>query len=232
MSSPDSPRTDLVVVLGGLVALNVVTAQVLDSWAEVAAHLVVSVAAVAYALWRGYSADDLGLSRRSVGAGLRVGAAVSAVIVAGVVLIALLPFSRDFLNDDRFGDLSSWEATYQIAFRIPFVTALTEELFFRSVLLAVLLAMTSRNWAVAWSSFVFGVWHVLTTLNGLEGNEATDSLDGWSAAGGVIVVVVATAVAGVVFAWSRLRSNSIVAPWLIHIAFNAATFTAGVIIAA
>jgi len=107
------------------------------------------------------------------------------------------------------------------------VTALTEELLFRSVLLA----LTTTKLAVAWSSLVFGLWHVLTTLNGLDGNEATESLDGWAAPGSVVAVVIATGVAGVIFTWSRLRSGSAVAPWIVHTAFNSSTFTAGVLLA-
>jgi uncharacterized protein len=231
MQSPDRARIDLLVVLGGMVALNVVTAQALDSWPEAAAHVLGAAAAVAYAMWRGYSADDLGLGREAVGSGVRVGAALGAIIVAGVTALALVPFSSDFLDDDRFDQLSNWEALYEILVRIPFVTALTEELLFRAVLLAVLLAMTSTKVAVLWSSVVFGLWHALTALNGLDGNEATDSFDGWAAAGSVVAVVLATGVAGVLFAWSRLRSNSVVAPWIVHIAFNSSTFTAGVLLA-
>ena len=37
---------------------------------------------------------------------------------------------------------------YEIGIRIPIVTALTEELLFGSVLLAVLMAITSTTWAV------------------------------------------------------------------------------------
>lgn len=231
MRPVESSRVDLLVVLGGIVVLQLVTGLALDSWPEAVLHVVGAVAAVGYALWRGYSVDELGLSRAAVGAGLRLGAAVSAVIIAGVIVLSIVPFSRDFLADDRFDDLSTWEAVYQIAFRIPFITALTEELLFRAVLLAVLLAMTTTLRAVVWSSLAFGLWHVVTTLNGLDGNDATDSLDGAGAAAGVVAVVVATGVAGLVFAWSKIRSDSIVAPWLIHIAFNATTFTAGVILA-
>ena len=231
MPTPDRTRTDLIVVLGGLVVLNAVTALALDSWPEVGAHVLGAAAAVGYAIWRGYSVDDLGLGREAVGSGIRVGAALGAVILLGVTVLALVPFSRDFLDDDRFNDLSTWEAFYEIVVRIPFVTALTEELLFRAVLLAVLLAMASTKEAVLWSSVVFGLWHALTTLNGLDGNEATDSFDGWAAAGSVAAVVLATGIAGVIFAWSRLRSNSIVAPWIVHIAFNSSTFTAGVLLA-
>lgn len=231
MRQPESTRIDLTVVIAGIMALNLATGLALESWPEALAHAAGAVAAVGYALWRGYSVDDLGLARSTAGSGLRVGAAVSAVIVAGVIVLALVPFSRDFLTDNRFDDLSTWAAVYEIAFRIPVITALTEELLFRSVLLAVLLAMTTTMRAVLWSSLVFGLWHVLTTFNGLDGNDATDSLDGAAAAGGVAAVVVATSIAGLIFAWSRLRSDSIVAPWLIHIAFNSTTFTAGVILA-
>ena len=231
MPQPESPRVDLIVVIVGITALNLATGLALESWPEAVVHLAGAAAAVAYARRRGYSMEDLALSRGTVWAGVRVGAAVSAVIVAGVVALSIVPFSQDFLADDRFDDLSTWAATYEIAFRIPVITALTEELLFRSVLLAVLLEMTRTVRAVLWSSLVFGLWHVLTTLNGLDANEATDSLDGAAAAGGVAAVVVATGVAGLVFAWSRLRSKSIIAPWLIHIAFNATTFTAGVILA-
>jgi membrane protease YdiL (CAAX protease family) len=115
--------------------------------------------------------------------------------------------------------------------RIPLVTALSEELMFRSVLLAVLLTIVSARWAVVWSSVAFGLWHVLGTLGDLGGNAATDSLGAVERVGSVVAVVVATTTAGVIFAWTRLRSESLVAPWMIHVAFNGATFAAGLAVA-
>jgi len=223
--------TDLLVVLSAIAVLGTLTQLVGDSLPRMLLHAVGAALVVGYAIWRGYSTEDLGLARESVPAGLHVGVAVSAIIVAGVTIAALLPVGREFFGDDRFIDVSSWEAVYEIAVRIPFVTALFEELLFRSVLLAVLLSMTSTRRAVAWASFAFGLWHVPTTLSDLDGNEVTDSFDGLAATGAVAAVVVVTGAAGVVFSWARLRSNSIVAPWLIHVAFNASAFTAGLLLA-
>jgi membrane protease YdiL (CAAX protease family) len=223
---------DLVVVLCALVASNLATAVLLDSWPEAVAQVLAAIALVAFAGWRGYSADSLGLSPRAVRAGLRLGAIVSGVIVLGVVAIAVVPFGRSFLEDDRFSDLSGWSAMYQLVIRIPLVTALSEELMFRSVLLAVLLTIVSTRWAVVWSSVAFGLWHVLATLGDLGGNAATDSLGAVERVGSVAGVVVVTAIAGVIFAWTRLRSESLVAPWMIHVAFNGATFAAGLAVAA
>jgi membrane protease YdiL (CAAX protease family) len=186
--------------------------------------------AVAIAFSRGYSADELALSPRAVGSGLRLGGIVAAIIAAAVAVLALVPFSRGFLDDDRFADIDGAEVAYQVLFRIPFITALTEELLFRSVLLGVLLAMLSVRWAVVASALVFGLWHVLTTIDDLGGNDATDSLGALEQAGSVVGVVFATGVAGLLFGWLRIRSGSVVAPWLAHIAFNASTFVAGVLV--
>lgn len=193
-------------------------------------QVVAAGGAVAIALARGYTTDQLALSPSSLGAGLRLGAIVAAIIAGAVGVLALVPFSRGFLDDDRFADIDGAEVAYQVLFRIPFITALTEELLFRSVLLGVLLVLLSVRWAVVVSAAVFGLWHVLTTIGDLGGNEATESLGALEQAGSVVGVVLATAVAGLLFGWLRIRSGSVVAPWLAHIAFNASTFLAGVIV--
>ena len=190
-----------------------------------------AIGAVAIALGRGYTVEELGLSRSTASDGLRLGAALSVVAVIGVVAIAALPVTRDFLDDERFGDLTGWEAAYEVFVRIPIVTALSEELLFRSVLLAVLLAMATTRRAVVVSSLCFGLWHVLVALDDLGENAVTDGLDTIGRLAGVVGVVAVTAIAGAVFAWARLRSGSIVAPWLLHAVLNRATFSAGYLLA-
>lgn len=227
----ERPNADLGPTVVGLVVLNVVTVAVLAAPVAAAVQVAVSLGAVWIALRRGYSVDELGLSRRAVPAGLRLGAAMSAVVVGVVVIIAVLPFTRDFLDDERFVDISGWQVAYEVGFRIPIVTALSEELLFRSVLLAVLLAMTTTRRAVVASSLLFGLWHVLVALDDLGGNAMTDSLGAAERLGAVVGVVAATSAAGVVFAWTRLRSASIVAPWLLHTTINASTWTAGFLLA-
>lgn len=226
----DRPRLDLVGMLALLVVVNLLTVVVLDGWASALLQAVAAGGAVAIALASGYSADDLALSSRTLGAGARLGAITAAIIAGGVALIAIVPFSRAFLDDDRFADMAGSEILYQVGFRIPVITALTEELLFRAVLLAILLQLMSIRWAVVISAGVFGLWHVLTTIGDLDGNEATESLNAIARVGSVAVVVVVTAVAGLLFGWLRVRSGSVVAPWFAHIAFNAATFVAGVIV--
>ena len=226
----ERPSLDLVGMLALLVAVNVLTIVVLDGWASSLLQVVAAGGAVAIAFLRGYSADDLALSSRTFGAGVRLGAISAAIIAAGVALIAIMPFSRGFLDDDRFADIAGSEIVYQVGLRIPFITALAEELLFRAVLLAILLQLLSVRWAVVAAAVVFGLWHVLTTIGDLDGNEATESLNAIAQAGSVAGVVVATGVGGLLFGWLRVRSGSIVAPWFAHIAFNAGTFVAGVIV--
>jgi membrane protease YdiL (CAAX protease family) len=99
---------------------------------------------------------------------------------------------------------------------------MAEELIFRGALLG-LYMQRHRPWvAVAMSSAVFGVWHVLPTIDSLGTNPgaagAADSIFLQSAA--VAFIVLATGVAGAFFSWLRLRSGSILAPWLTHAGFN------------
>lgn len=230
MSRPPRWRTDVVAVVGLLVGVNLCTGFLLDGWAAGAVQVSAAVVAVAVAFQRGYSRAALGLDSGDVPAGLRLGGIVSAVIVIGVSLVALLPLTRGFFDDDRFLDVEWIDVAIEVVVRIPIVTALGEELLFRSVLLGVLLAGMSRGRAVAVSSLLFGLWHVLTTVADLEGNEATDDLGGWQAALGVAGVVVVTGMAGAAFCWLRLRSGSVAAPWLVHTALNAGTYLAGAIL--
>lgn len=227
----DRPSRNLWVVLAGLVTLNVLIVAVLDEAPAAILQVAVALGAVSVAVRLGYSFEELGLSTRAAAAGLRLGAALSAAVVGGVIAIAVLPFTRDFLDDERFVDISGWQVAYEVGFRIPIVTALSEELLFRSVLLAVLLAMTTTRRAVVVSSLLFGLWHVLVALDDLDENAMTDSLGATERLGAVVGVVAATSAAGAVFAWTRLRSGSIVAPWMLHTTLNGATFTAGYVLA-
>jgi membrane protease YdiL (CAAX protease family) len=229
--SPRNSRADLIATATLLVVLNLANALVLDGWFTAPAQGIGATLAVLGARQRGYSWEELGLARRNLLAGLRLGGGMAAVIVTGIALVALVPTTRSYFEDERFLELSAGEGVYEIAFRIPLVTALTEEVLFRSVLLAVLLVTWSRWRAIAVSSLLFGLWHVFTALGDLDENEATADFAGWEVIAGVVGVVAATAAAGVVFAWLRLRSDSVVAPWLVHAVLNASTFSVGVALA-
>ncbi len=230
MSTPTGWRADLVGIVTLLVAVNLSTGFVLDGWAAGAVQVGAAAVAVLVARRRGYSRSALGLDPDVVPSGLRLGGIVSAVIVIGVSVVALLPFTRGFFDDDRFVDVEWIDVAVEVVVRIPVVTALGEELLFRSVLLGVLMAGMSRGRAVGVSSVLFGLWHVLTTMADLDGNEATVDFSGWEAALGVAGAVVVTGVAGVAFCWLRLRAGRLAAPWLVHTVLNASTYLAGAIL--
>lgn len=72
--------------------------------------------------------------------------------------------------------------------------------------------------AIVATSVVFGLWHVAPTAVALEVNAvAATSATGVLAIGAAVVV---TTIAGLLFAWLRRVSGSLVAPVLAHIATN------------
>ncbi|MBN1097910.1 CPBP family intramembrane metalloprotease [Blastococcus sp. TML/C7B] len=95
---------------------------------------------------------------------------------------------------------------------------LWEEVAFRGVLLAALVRVLPVGRAVAVAAVVFGAWHVRPTLSGLAANDLGDSA--WLRALLVVGVCAFTACAGALFSWLRLRSGSLVAPALLHLATN------------
>ena len=100
---------------------------------------------------------------------------------------------------------------------IPLATVVMEELAFRGVLLGLLRRIVDDRRALLAAAALFGLWHIPGTLD-----------DG---PGAVIGTVLATAVAGIVFGWLRLGSDSLVAPVLAHVATNSVTFVLAWVIA-
>jgi membrane protease YdiL (CAAX protease family) len=165
----------------------------------------------------GASWDDLGLDRRHVRRGLLVGGVAAAVAVAGMLAAAALPPTRGLFDDERVpAEASGWERLYQTALRIPFGTAAFEELAFRGVLLAVLRQRLSLRAAVAVDSGLFGLWHIVPTLATARAN----GIVGMGRVGLVIGSVLLTAVGGAVFCGLRVRGRHVLAPAILHVAFN------------
>jgi membrane protease YdiL (CAAX protease family) len=76
-------------------------------------------------------------------------------------------------------------------------------------------------WAGLASALLFGLWHILPTIDTLDVNPAGDLFSGIM---GVTIAagsaVAGTALAGLVFLWLRLRANSTIASILAHTAIN------------
>ena len=145
--------------------------------------------AVAVAAVSGRGAAQLGV--RNTAAGLKWGAAASAVPVIGSAVVAAIPALRRRVRPSE-DELAEW-----VLFRIPVGTVLTEELLFRGVL---------DSASPALSPIFFGLWHIHPAR---------------AAGDPVVGTVVATAAAGVVFSWLRARSGSVLAPALLHYFLNA-----------
>ena len=188
----------------------------------------VAAAAVLLAVARaaGLSWDELGFGRRHLAAGARWGAICFAVVVAAYLAALALRLTRPLLADDRIAGLDAGEIAYRAVIGIPLGTVLWEEVAFRGVLLAVLARLLPIRAAVITSAAVFGVWHVRPTLSALAEND----LAGGPLLTAVAVVLgcVATAVAGALLAWLRVRTGSLLAPFLLHVATN----VTGVLVAA
>jgi hypothetical protein len=209
---------------------NVAVNRVLPPRTHVPANLCFAAAAcgVGRAAAR-MSWSDLGLGRTEAGSGFRIGAKSSLVSAALVAAAAAAPWTRRFFADERILRNTRGEAVYEVCVRIPLATALPEEVVFRGVLLSVLSRSHTTATAIAWTSALFGLWHVLPTLDSVRTNPVREVLPkgalGYAAAAGAAMP--ATAAAGVLFALLRNRGGSVVAPFMVHTAINATAYIGG-----
>jgi uncharacterized protein len=184
-----------------------------------AAVLTVAMALIA---WRaGATAADLGLRWQHVPAGLRYGGAAFGLVLAALVIVAAIPATNGFLHDSRAA-ISGGRVIYELAVPILIGTVIPEEFAFRGVLLGSALQLWGTWRAVLITSFLFGLWHIPTTLHTQSDNQMVRHA---SVAVVVFGAVAATSAAGVVFCWLRLRSMSLVAPALAHLGTNGLALT-------
>jgi membrane protease YdiL (CAAX protease family) len=205
-------------VLGYSALLN----RVIPPRAHVAANLAAAGTAIVAVRALGANWDELGLSRSCVGRGVRAGVAIAAPIVGGAACFATLPQTRGQFEHARVA--AAPRPLYELMLRIPVGTALCEELIFRSALLACFEREHTATAAVAATSAVFGLWHVLPTLDALD--HEREPVDNRARAAAVAKSVLATTVAGLAFAWTRRRTGSVGSAVIVHTAINAAGFIA------
>jgi hypothetical protein len=222
---PTEPAAEPVALDVALVAAvavtHVVDHEVVPWRYHVASHLTAAAAAVGGALAAGATLSDLGLRPDRMAGGARHGLAVGAIMSAGITLAALNPASRGYFMDERVLDVSPAEIAGRSLVRIPLGTAVYEEVVFRGVLLGLALRRLPPLPAVAGTSVLFGLWHVLPTLRDHGANDLTAGQPRHHAVAGAVVV---TTLAGVGFAFARLRTNSVVAPIITHAVGNGVVF--------
>jgi uncharacterized protein len=178
--------------------------------------------ALAVVAWRsGASPADLGLERVAVPSGVRYGAASFGAVGLVVLLAAVVPLTQPALHDSR-GDITGGRLLYELTVTVALLTAVPEEFAFRGVLLGSATALWGSRRATWVTALLFGLWHIQPTLKTMSDNHAVGGAS-TQVAGRVALVagaVLVTFVAGLAFAWLRLRSRSLVAPFLAHVATN------------
>jgi membrane protease YdiL (CAAX protease family) len=162
--------------------------------------------------------DDLGLARHRLRAGLGWGAAGAAAVACGYAGALAVPALRPLLADARVAGLIGAPLARRVLVGIPFGTVLWEEVAFRAVLLAALSRLSSVRASAAISATVFGIWHVRPTLSALAANDLTEGPV--TRAGAVVLGCLSTGAGGALLVWLRLRSGSLMAPALLHLATN------------
>ena len=211
----------LVVVLVSLVVVNV--------WVHVGprrAHLVTgplgAVALLGVGRVAGLSWASLGLSVSQLLPGLAYGAAAAGAIALVYVVGMAIPLTRRAFLDTRY-QIPMRAAVLMSLVTIPLATVVFEEVAFRSVLWGLLEADHGTAVATALTSVLFGLWHVLPALD-VTGTSTAISDGGRPPRRRVLLTILGTvlftALAGVVFAELRRRSDSLVAPVLLHWATN------------
>jgi uncharacterized protein len=182
---------------------------------------VLTVALAVIARMSGATLADLGLRPAELGAGLRCGGAAFGVVLVALLLAAALPATRSLLHDER-AQIDSGQLIYEIAVSIVLLSAIPEEFAFRGVLLGSAVPLWKARRATVIISALFGVWHVQPTLATMSDNPGVSGLAATTPGRLVVVLgaIVVTFVAGLVFGWLRLRSRSLLAPVLAHVATN------------
>jgi membrane protease YdiL (CAAX protease family) len=224
-----TPRRSLAAELAAVAVLmgwNAAINRMVPAPAYVPANLAVAGLSVLAARSRGVAAAEMGLGRDQVAGGLRLGLAVAAPVAASVAAGAGLPATRRLFVDERGTTGGSGYALYHTLVRIPLGTVVLEETLFRGVLLGLPLRRWSPRVAVAFSSALFGLWHLLPARGVAEFNPvvATGGQAGSRQVLLIVLAVVATALAGAVFCWLRLRARSLAAPAVLHLAGNSLAY--------
>ncbi len=206
----------------GLVGANVMSNLVVPDALYVPWALVSTAALLAVAIRiDGRTWAELGLAGYQAPRGLRW----AAVLAGGTLVLFLaalhVPLTRELFLDERVEGWSLARTVYASLVRVPLGTVLLEEVAFRAVLPAMLVARTRLWVAVAVSSVLFGFWHVLPAMGMESVNPVADDtvgrLPGWVTVAGSVA---STTVVGVWFWFLRHRSGSLLAPFALHWASN------------
>jgi membrane protease YdiL (CAAX protease family) len=211
------PLVALAATIGLLIAWNLLRSAYVPGRYHLVISFTLAFVFAAIGLAGGLDRAGLGLSGARVRSGLIYGGAVLGVILVGLLIVRFVPFTSGLMNDDQ-ADVSGWTMLFETLVVIPFGTVALEEIAFRGTLLGLLRTHLDTVPAVLVSAVFFGLWHINSVIRDNHGQS------GAAIAGATIATLIATTIAGVGFAWLRVRSDSLIAPMLAHVATNSLTF--------
>lgn len=215
---PQQPGIHLAAIIALVLYANVVVNVLLDPPWYVPFNLTLLAVVLLIARRTGTPWVAMGMRTDRLQRGALVGIVTGSVIVAAIALAVAVPAARDAFRDERIIEGSIGLSLYHALFRVPLGTALYEEVLFRGVIFGMLARRVSALSAAVWSSLLFGLWHVLPTLDAIQANPIGAALGGnWAP---VVGAVVSTFAIGMWFVWVRLYGGSILAPILVHVAAN------------
>lgn len=235
LERPPRPHKAHMLHLGAIVALalyaNVIANEVLASEWHIPFNLGILGVALFIARRAGTTWTSMGLRKDRLRRGLLVGGVVVGLIASVIALGVTVPATRTFFEDDRVINNSVGWVLFQTFVRIPLATALYEEVLFRGVVFGMFARRYSPFLSAVFTSALFGLWHILPTINTLNVNPAGVLVDGGlGVAIAILGTVGGTFLAGLVFQWIRLYANSAAAPVLAHIGTNSAAFLGALIV--
>lgn len=183
------------------------------SWAPVTTGLVGAGLTLAAGAVFGFETIGLGVPDPET---VVAWALATLVVVSALGITMLLSHRlRPALADPRIVGLGRRGALFQIAFRIPVLTALIEEAFFRGVLHAALTAAYSTPVAILVGGGLFGIWHLAPALE-----QSDNPLGKNSRTAHVLLTIAFTTLAGFGFVFLRITTGSIWVPVVVHAFLN------------
>jgi uncharacterized protein len=218
------PLAQVVAVSVLILLYGTVLARLVPKKWHIILNIFIAMLAIVVGFSFGLSLEQMGISPYSIKDGIVVAVFASIVIMLATITIAIIPIFRRFFLGENIANANGKLLTFEAAIRIPFSTALIEEILFRGVLLGLLLVYIPTLQALIIASVLFGLWHVFPTITSLEQNDAAAAIVGDKKSrqrAGIIGAVIVTGLAGFIFGWLRILAGSVLAPWLVHWSINA-----------
>ena len=218
---PSLPWWPVVAVIVMIAMVNVAAHKALKDlylfWAIGGSVVVLTLALLDGTTWR-----DLGLAPSTWVAGLVWGIGSILLIYAIYEIGSRMPKIKNLFGDQSIAGMPKWRVYFEALVRLPFGTVLFEEIAFRAALWAMLCRRMDWVSASLITALLFGLWHILGSLDLHERNPGMSASKRPRVAQALAVTgaVVNTAIGGLVFTGLRVVSGSLIAPMCFHWATN------------